>query len=262
MFAIYKLILRTNIKSPSIAFPLVMPFMFMLILSPGFTNSELSTAGIISLLAVGTMQAGLMGFGFTFISLKKSILLRRIGATQITKTQVLSGIGLYGLSLWAVQLIWTFTWAFLFGLFMFEPMNWGSIHLGVLILSLFLGAFVSFPLGMLFATISKDDLQFGIYQMFYFFFASFFGGMLIPNVNIEWMRYVGYCIPSVYNSHMFTAVGNGINITQIFDFSNGYYLPSLGGLHIHGWEVALNFFIPIVSGVTFIGLSIKLLKWD
>ncbi len=270
MFSLYKLVLKTNVKSPSIMFPIIMPLIFLLIFSPGFTNLESVNIGVVSIIAVTTMQSGLMGFGFTFIGLKKSILLKRIGSTKITKFGALMGVALYGLTLFVFTTIWTFILVFLFSVSKFFGQNgglyfvWANISWGVLIVSMILGLFVSYSIGMLILSVSKDDQQYSLLVMFYFFLASFLGGMLIPtSSNIEWMKNVGFLIPNVYNSHMFQAVGASKNLGDVFNFANGYsYDTFLGEVFVPGWEAALNFFVPIIAGTIALSMSVKLFKWD
>ncbi len=263
MFSLYKLILKTNVKSPSIMFPILMPLIFLLVFAGSVSPTGVNAA-VLSVLSISVMQSGLMGFGFNFMALKKSVLLKRIGATKITKFEALMGIALYALTLFVLSTSWTLILTEIFTVTNFFPgegfiwadVAWGSLTFGILI-----GLFLSYAIGMMFLSFSKDDQQYSMLVMFYFFLASFLGGMLIPggSENIEWMRYVGYAIPNVYSSHLMTAAGSGVDFVSLFNFTSGY---TYGTLSIDGWEAALNIFVPIVIGIAAIGVSIKFFKWD
>ncbi len=83
-----------------------MPLIFVLLYATGVSDG-LNQAGIDALvagffctiMAVTTMQSGLMGFGINFISIKKSVLLKRIGATELEKRDVILATLLFGLTL-------------------------------------------------------------------------------------------------------------------------------------------------------------------
>ncbi len=263
MFSLYKLILKTNIKSPVIMFPILMPLIFLLMFAGSIDANAVNTS-VLAVLSITVMQSGLMGFGFNFMGLKKSILLKRIGATKITKFEAMMGIALYALTLFVISTTWTFILAEIFTVTNFFPGEgfiWGDVAWGSLAFGVVIGLFLSYALGMMFLSFSKDDQQYSMLVMFYFFLASFLGGMLIPNgsANIEWMRYVGYAIPNVYSSHLMSAAGYGVDFVNIFNFSAGY---TYNGLAVEGWEAALNVFVPIVIGIVAILTSIKFFKWD
>ncbi len=275
MFSLYKLILKTNLKSPSIIFPFIMPLIFLLMFAGGTeTNSEVNAA-VVSIISVSVMQSGLMGFGFNFMALKKSVLLKRIGATKITKPKAMMGIALYALTLFVISFSWTliltaiFSASHFFGPnggneFIWNDVAWGSMFVGIVI-----GLFLSYAIGMMFLSFSKDDQQYSMMVMFYFFLASFLGGMLIQqSAEIEWMVDVGYAIPNVYSSNFITATGHGASIADVFNFSSGFSYDvvkpngELEMISVEGWKAALNVFVPILFGIFAIFVSIKFFKWD
>lgn len=271
MTHLYKLVLKTNIKSPNIIFPFAMPLLFILILSPGFSTSEQVTVGIVSIVSVSTMQSGLMGFGYNFMNLKKSVLLRRIGATKISKFEALMAVIFYGLTIWFISIFWIFSLTAIFSAIGFFENNakflWNGVDWPLFLIAIILSLVVSYPLGLLFLSITKDDDQYSAIVMFYFFMASFIGGMLLPGADIEWMRYTGYAIPNVYNAHMFEAIGHGKTISEVFNFSSGYSYEIEVSSHlkevtVEAWEAILNLVIPIVTGIASLLLSLKFFKWE
>lgn len=268
MSSLYKLITKTNIKSPIIAFPLVMPLIFLLLYSVlidvglGDDVNNKVASFYVTILSITTMQSGLMGFGINFISIKKSVLLRRIGATELTKFDVISATVLYGLTLYLISFIWIFLAMCIFtslGVFysaaginnisgiennetVAQLANWlPLVNWGKLFLITLLMIFVSYSLGMFITTIAKDDQAYMGMAMMYFFFAGMLGGLMFPGDTPDWMRYVGYIVPHSY-------------LDPLYDWASGN--------EIETWEMVCGFVIPITFGSLALGGAIKLLKFD
>ncbi len=270
MSSLYKLVLKTNIKGPALAFPLVMPLIFALLYSVVIPNDITNVAEInnkvalfyVTILSMVTMQSGLMGFGINFIAIKKSILLRRIGATELSKMNVILAIILFGLTLYVITFIWIFVAMILLtsiGAFYslqadgshvsaqitgwLAIINWGKLILVTLIM-----LFTSYSVGMFFTTLAKDDQAYMGIAMMYFFFAGFFGGLMIPGEQPEWMNIVGYIVPHGY-------------IDPLYDWVAGAIVGSGSG-QIAIWEFSLGFIIPILIGILALIGSAKFLKFD
>ncbi len=268
MSSLYRLVLKTNIKGPALAFPLTMPLIFVLLysvlipngLDAGMVNNQVALF-YVTILSMVTMQSGLMGFGINFIAIKKSILIRRIGATEITKMNVIVAMILFGLTLYAITFIWIFVVMLFFtsiGTFYslgadgshvsatidgwIGLLNWGKIILVTLIM-----LFVSYSIGMFFTTLAKDDQAYMGIAMMYFFFAGFFGGLMIPGTQPEWMNIVGYIVPHGY-------------LDPLYEWTAGSTIGSTGDIAI--WEFSLGFIIPIIVGIAALFGSAKYLKFD
>jgi hypothetical protein len=104
MGSLYKLITKTNLTAPYIVFPLVMPIILVLFYSTLITGTHVEAqlavnSIIVTVLAMSTMQSGIMGFGYNFLNIKKSVLLKRAGATKLTKMDVLGAVALYGITM-------------------------------------------------------------------------------------------------------------------------------------------------------------------
>lgn len=261
MGSLYKLVLKTNIKGPALAFPLIMPLVFILLYSTGMDKFEslsllnAQVAAVFStILMMITMQSGLMGFGINFITIKKSVLLRRIGATELSKMDVIIAMILFGLTLWIISLVWIFIVVVLFtviGIFYSTGITSGDnvatlswikdVHWGKLILETIIMLYLSYSMGMLFTTIAPDDQAYMGMAMMYFFFAGFFGGIMLAGSTPEWMNYIGYIVPHRY-------------VDYLTDWTSGKSVES--------WQLALGFVIPILIGTISIGGAAKLLKFD
>lgn len=262
MLKLFKLIAKTNFKSPVIVFPFLMPTIFMLLYS-AFTPAGVDAAqtyvnGIFfTLLAITIMQSGLMGFGFNFMNLKKSVLLRRVGATKMTKAEVLGAFVLYGLALLVINISWSFilfvvlTYAGFFypaGTSMSEGIHidWGYMTwdmFGKVVLASLIGTYLSYGVGLFLVSISKNINMFQGLTSMYFFATSILGGMMMPTGSTpQWMVDIGYALPHVYFSHL-------------FDWAKG--ATTLDALNL-----SLDIAIPLTVGTIATVASIKFLKFD
>ncbi len=278
MFSLYKLITKTNIKSPTLAFPLVMPLIFVLLYSVGIpdgldivsVNAKVALF-FTTILSITTMQSGLMGFGLNFISIKKSVMLKRIGATELSKTDVIIAVLLWGLTLWVISLFWIIAMVSVFsglGVFVSSAgthitdgvinattesakstmFGWTSyINWGRLTLATFVMLYASYGLGVFFTSVAKDDQMYMGMAMFYFFLAGFIGGLMFPSDNLpEWMGYIAYFVPHSYIKPIYMWAGD-FNVT----------ISSVGYLNF-----ALGIIVPIVFGTLITIAGIKMLKFD
>lgn len=274
MGSLYKLITKTNIKSPALAFPLVFPLIMLLMYSvmiqPDLLlQSQVNSAILvmfITAVSLTTMQSGLMGFGFNFIKLKKSVMLRRIGATKLTKAQVLGAVVLYGVTIWFVSIIWLTIWAYIFsaaGLFYSVSTTGldsvvGHLDLGQLNWPMFLAAtiatlLISYSIGLFFASFAKDDMIFHAIVMLYFFGVGLIGGLMIPGIKPDWMINAAYIFPNTYANELFGLASGIIEIGSGTDINVQY---------ISEGKAIADFVVPVtLSVVLFIG-SIKILKFD
>lgn len=263
MRSLYKLITITNLKSPIIAFPLAMPLIFTLLytvmvsMSPTpearqiFVNSTLVTT-----LSITTMQSGLQGFGLNFMNLKKSVLLRRIGVTRLTKVEVLGAVILYGMTIWLISFLWIIALSAIFSAanmywgdnpqdiyrIQFAQFNWGRI-----ILSTLIGVYLSFAMGAMFVSISKNINMFQGLVMVYFFSASILGGLLFPGIKPEWMNIVSFIIPHAYFADIFAWSADAGGTFSDLNFN---------------LRLSLDIVVPILIGTGSLFVAVKFLKFS
>ncbi len=262
MISLYKLITKTNLKSPTLAFPLIFPLIFVLLYSVGIRTDlnsveidKLVASFFVTILAVQTMQSGLMGFGINFISIKKSVLLKRFGATELTKKDVIFSLLFFGLTLWIISVVWIFFIILLFnwiGVFYslngdvkvtgtsavawIQYVNWGKMILATLVM-----LYVSYSLGLFFTSIAHDDQMYMGMAMLYFFFAAFIGGILFPGDIPVWMEYTGYIVPHSY-------------VGYLYDWAAGF--------NVANWKLITGVIVPIVFGTFMVVLATFKLKFD
>ncbi len=272
MGSLYKLITKTNLKSPMTAFPLIFPLimilMYSVLIPEDLSVQEVNSAILIVLMtaiSLITMQSGLMGFGFNFVKLKKSVMLRRIGATKLSKTDVLGAVVLYGLTIWLISMIWIFIWGYIFssaGLFYsIKDGNHVVGHLNILNIDwpMFIGAtivmvLISYSIGLFFASFAKNDSVFQAIVMTYFFSVGLLGGLMIPGVVPDWMIYVGYVIPHSYANELYGIATGSVVV--------GYAGTNPEIIYISQAKEIADFIVPIVLSFVITFGAIKILKFD
>ena len=279
MISLYKLITKTNLKSPAIAFPLVTPIIFILLFSVGIgpdkNADELASIVaifVVTVLSIQTMQSGLMGFGVNFMEIKNSVLLRRIGATKLNKFDVLGAVFLYGITMWLISFLWIFIATMGLngiGLFYSNSTTGGQdvinrsldfmtkIEWGKLFISLIMMIVLSYSLGLFFTSIVPNIYAYHAISMLYFFVVSFMGGMLIPGAQPEWMTYVGYIIPHSYVSELFIWSSGNVEIG-----GSGWSHWENETLWISKAKFAMNFICPLIISFLCIFSASKFLKYD
>ncbi|NQX83117.1 MAG: hypothetical protein HRS50_00160 [Mycoplasmataceae bacterium] len=262
MGSLYKLITKTNLKSPAIAFPLIMPLVFILLYSVGIEDGldsasmdAIVASFLITTLSIQTMNSGLMGFGINFMSIKKSVLLRRIGATKLRKLDVIIAVLLYGLTMWLITFVWIFILIIVFnmsGLFYSLNSKEHILTTGIasfftliewpkLIAALIIMLIVSYSFSLFIVSITHNETTYQAIIMFYFFTASFMGGMIFPGEIPEWMNIVGYLIPHAYAG-------------ELFDWTIGEEIPTT--------KLVFDFIVPIIFTTACMFGAVKLLKFD
>ncbi len=204
MFSLYRLEIKTMIKSPSIMMPLVFPIILAFFYSTAIQADGQITAqnGYIILISMSGLSSGLMGFGFRFMNLKTSVLLRRIGASSLTKAEVLIACSASGLTLLCFQVLWSsILWTSLsalnFGQFGPEQagnFDWTLLNYRFIIPGFILLVFSSYAMGIMFLGISKNTNEFQMYVNIFFLLAMFLV-ILIPSLRTTWLHWIAIFLP-------------------------------------------------------------------
>lgn len=271
MWPLIKLQARAWIKSPSPIFTFMIPTIFLLIMQPIAENSASGVTGVIaSVITITMISAGLMNFGFTMFELRKSVIMKRIGSTQMSKPEALVGFFGWHFMLIMVQVIYIFFIGWLMsnvsGYYSsdidFANIAWVGVLYAVLI-----GTVLSLVLGFFFLSISSTIEVFNMFTFLYFFIASFMGGIFIPSTGLVWMTWVGYFIPHTYVAELMSHSFAGYNVwalgqgyaTMIPDITTS---DPLDFVYVDIWKANMNIFFPLASTAFFAGVSLKTFKWD
>ncbi len=227
MFSLYRLELKTMVKSPSIMMPLVFPVILAFFYSTALTSTGQITAqnGYIILISMSGLSSGLMGFGFRFMNLKTSVLLRRIGASSLTKSQVLTACALSGLTLLCFQLLWSSTlWTSLsaldFGQFgsvsegFAGNFHWIDVNYRFVIPGFILLVFSSYTVGIMFLGISRNTNEFQMYVNIFFLLAMFLV-ILIPSLRYTWLHYIAWFLPMFWAVDLMNMTVETMELQQI-----------------------------------------------
>lgn len=198
-------------------------------------NKTISSANITiisSIVLLMIMQSALNTFGLSFYEMKDSVLLRRIGATKISKPQAIGSFILWGMT----TMLFTIAWiAFLVGIMQIQaigeatggvlyvdPAIWTNANWGGAILTIIIVAVSVYAIAFFFVSIAPSSETYNIISIFYFFLMAFLGGSLTPNAGREWMTVIGYMSPLGWGRELMDASMNGLSVFNLT--SDGGYV--------------------------------------
>ncbi len=280
IFSLFKLLFKTTFRNLAGYTRYVLPLLLVLVLGSfviiqmnalEFPNEFLKEQALAEamgqtmaqILTIGIISGALFTFGISFMDLKRSIIIKRIGTSSLSKGSVLFTFWLFSLFVTMTIIIWNLSVAAIFGATGIIP-NLPWIEIGIEGWLAFLFAVVitnitSTIIAFLFISISRNMEVFSGIATLYFFATMFLGGLTLPgSSDITWLRYVGYAIPGVYSAQF---IGASLStVADPFNLVDGYTLQA-GGL-IEGWKASLNIFLPILLSIISIPLAIKKFKWD
>ncbi len=272
MTAIIKMQARTFLRNPSSVFFIIFPIIMMTVLGSVSTNglppeaaSQTMLIVITNVITITTMSTLLTNFGSNFMELKRSVIIKRLGSTQVTKFEALTGFMIFAIfqTIFAIAYI-----VFLGTLFtnwtgwMAPEISWSLIDplgatYGILLLML-----VSFTMSFLIISLSPNSEVYQIFAFMYFFLVLYFGGLIFPGINIEWMNVFSLLLPHTYISHFLAGAFNGGNylfngtLVSIWNFTNWtdeYVLQGVSSLNI-----IMPIIVVIISGT----IGLKNFNWD
>ncbi len=267
MFALYKLQAKVWFANFFNKIDFIMTLLFLSVMGSivafrfgGETSDLLSIANLAIISSITLMMvasSAINTFGMSFFEMKESVLLRRIGATEITKPKAIGAFILWGMTSMVMILAWMFFIVFLFqipvmagnpdalgGVLYVAPEAWGNINWGGALLAIIITMLSFYAIAFFFISISKDVTTYQMIGTFYFFLATMLGGSFTPNADREWMTIIGYLSPLGWGGDLMTnaSVGNAWSID--------------------GLQLAGDIVMPILFG-TLAGLAAaKFFKWD
>jgi len=91
MFSLIKLQAVTGMKNPATYMAFVLPLLLVAVMgSIGVTNDQSYMLLIGNIIAINLIAITMMTFGYTLMDMKKSVIIKRIGSTSITKPVAMS----------------------------------------------------------------------------------------------------------------------------------------------------------------------------
>lgn len=167
--------------------------------------SKLNITIISSIALMMIMNSAMQSFGLSFFEMKESVLLKRIGATKISKFEAVSSFLLWGLTTMLITMVWMSIWVGICqipsvaeatnGLLYVDGSIWKGLNYGGMIVAIIITALAFYAISFLFVSFSKNAEMFQIMSTFYFFVAVFLGGTFSPSADREWMTIIGYLSP-------------------------------------------------------------------
>lgn len=200
-----------------------------------------SLVGSISM--VQAMSVGIFIIPQTILEFKNSVLMKRIGATNIKPVFFVTSVIFIGFVFIVLAFLWTLLWA---GIFFGQRFGWRIVSLPSDILPTipFLAILIitSISLGMMFASIFRSTTSFiAISNVFYLPVAFLSGGFIPIEMisNNDILKYITYINPFKYCLDPFLAAWNGKFIWQSIYYA---YIPIslaiIGGcVGIAGWNL-------------------------
>lgn len=201
IIAIYRLFNRYYLKSffgPFFAF--VFPVMFYAILG-SIMNAKLLFAGMIALSALST---GMQGLPFSVFELKKSVLLKRIGASPVKSSTFTLAIITYYATTIILSIFWLMLWALILfrDVTVFYPLG-DVVSLLGFIYGNFLNIIVSVAIGFSLASIAKSEVQIQAIGFLLYFPSTFLSGQFLTIdlvASSDAMNWISRFIPYRYTT--------------------------------------------------------------
>lgn len=253
-------------------------------------KTMLSGVVLMNVLSVGlnSMPAALLEF-------KNSVLLKRIGATNIKPWMFVMNVCVFYSTILFVSFFWAILWIvlifgftktsseilssadgesanillvnFLFGnetiylgKILIQNIQWGGV-----IVSLIYNILLTIGFGVFVSSIAKSSVIASGMASIVFFLSMFLGGQLFPITSInanEPLRIFSYIAPFRYGTGLFNSAWAGENIfsiTKDFTITN----PFIGTSEVsyYKYDQYLNWFIPLIFMALVTACSIKFFKW-
>lgn len=212
MWALIKLQAKTMIKNPASMMMIIMPILFIGIMGTTFGTEKGSMNQIVgNIVTMNMIAVTMMTFGYTLFEMKKSIIMKRIGSTQITKTRAMMAFFAWSSLVGLFTVFWTMVIATIFGATgATDKFIWSNIHWGSFVYGILLGTILSLAIGFFFVSISSNLEVFNMISTMYMMLNMFLGGLFLPG-QADWMVYVSYVLPHTWVNGILTAAFQNAN---------------------------------------------------
>ncbi len=252
MGALYKLQAKAWFANMFNKMDFVMTFMFLAVLGSFIslpydvwndpTLSRLNITMISSIALLMVASSAINTFGISFFEMKESVLLKRIGATEITQLQAIASFVLWGMTSMLLIIGWM---ALLIGICQIPafaqltggvlyvlPETWKNANWIGVIVAILITMISFYAIAMFFVSITGNSNSYQIMSTFYFFLISFLGGAYTPNADIVWMNVISFLSPMGWGRDLMTASMNGSNVFNL----GGYHIDSILDINTIGFS--------------------------
>lgn len=281
MFSVYKLQAKRWLSNSSSRMGFIISFLFMVVLGSLVINqiNQINASGagvdfssefavvlatVISMMIIST---SIYSFGYAFIDMKNSVLLRRIGATRINKNTALAGFILWGLTVLFMIIIWILAIAAIMdAISPVIAIHWSNINYPGLIFGILIGGVAYYGITMLLISISKNSEVYNIYATLFFFASTMLSGAFVFGEVPMFMRVIGYLTPFGWYQQVIAGSILGGNVFSASNYVVGYSASMAGGIPVVTELTAstpvLNIIMPILYGGIFFGIAARTFQWD
>lgn len=242
------------------------------------SNMNIAIIASISLLMVAS--SAINTFGMSFYEMKESVLLRRIGATEITKGKAVGAFILWGMTSMCFIVGWMFLWVGICqipfikeltgGILWVSAETWKGVNWAGFFVAIIITMISFYAIAFFLVSISKNSTAYQMLGTFYFFIIAFLGGAYTPGADRLWMDIISFTSPLGWGTDMMNASLQGhpvFNLTGysydgIIGFNPITELPITDTIEVSGWKNAGQIFMPLIYGIG-AGLgAAKFFKWD
>ena len=281
MWTIIKMQARTMRRNPSIFFIVIFPIVMVSVLSSVAINTagsdqiaqEAALLGVLASVLVITILSSVNNyFGSNFMELKQSIIIKRLGSTQVTKTDAMAGFLLWALILAISQTFYTLFLFWLIGatgltdfnILYNENINWIAVAYGIVLLII-----LSFSIVFAMMAFAPTGEMYQLMSLLYFFLIMYFGGLLFTTTNIAWMNTVSLFLPHSYIANFLSGaftngvymdvqpgevpISTGISVWDFGNWTNEYIIDG---------QSSLNLVMPVLLSIGFGWIGIRRFQWD
>ncbi len=246
MGALYKLQAKAWFANIFNKMDFIMTFLFLMVLGSfvsfkagdatynDLTLSRMNITMISSIVLLMVASSAINTFGVSFFEMKESVLLKRIGATNISKFEAVVSFILWGMTsmlfiiLWMMLIVGFCQFVFFAeltgGLLYVDPTLWLNVNWVGVIVAIIMTMVSFYAIAFFFVSISKNASSYQITGTFYFFLISFLGGAYTPNADVLWMDVISFLSPLGWGRELMSASMNG---AQVFNFVDGYQIDSI-----------------------------------
>lgn len=222
----------------------------------------------IMLLMIGV--SSLNTFGLSFYSMKDSVLMRRIGSTEITKFEAMVAFIGWGITTMLLNFCLIAGIVGICqldavanatdGMLWVDPTVWENANWLQMFLVFVLTTIALYTLTIMFVSISKNATMYQMTAMIYFFIVTFLGGGLTPTANREWMDIVSYLSPIGWGTDLFNYAFQG---QDILNWGNGLdFTTKFTTEHISGGMLGVSLIAPLIFTAIGGGVALKYFAWD
>ena len=272
MLAVYKLQAKAYFSNIWARIDFITAFLFLVVVGTvtkinGVRTPEANVAVIASISILMVLNSAMWSFGFSFFEMKDSVLLKRIGATKISKPKAVLSFLMWGFTTTLLVLSWLGLWIGICqipavakatdNLLYIDRATWLKVNWLGVFLAIIISSVSFYSIAFLFVSFNKNSEIYNITGTFYFFIIAFLGGAVAPTAGREWMTVIGYLSPLGWMSKF---MGDAMLGAPIFHF--GGYASISQNEQIGSLLAIGRIAFPIIFGALAAGASIKLFKWD